>query len=106
MLFKKKPQPMSEENRNILDRLSAMKEYVRQLQTQLNYGEINQLQYEVRISPILRQLDEMERAMSEDSFDEQMGRPIEFLEELFKTDFNREVHMAIERVEDESTHSD
>lgn len=102
MLFKKKPQPMSEENRKILDRLSAMKEYVRQLQTQLNYGEINQLQYEVRISPILRQLDEMERAISEDSFDEQMGRPLEFLEELFKTDFNREVHMAIERVEDES----
>ena len=99
MLFRKKPQQMSDENRKILERLSAMKEYVRQLQTQLNYGEINELQYQVRISPILRQLDEMERAMNEDSFDEQMGRPLEFLEEIFKTDFNREVHKAIERVE-------
>lgn len=106
MFFKKKPQQMSDENRKILERLSAMKEYVRQLQTQLNYGEINELQYQVRISPILRQLDEMERAMNEDSFDEQMGRPLEFLEELFKTDYNREVHKAIERVEDESTNSD
>ena len=106
MLFKKKPQQMSDENRKILERLSAMKEYVRQLQTQLNYGEINELQYQVRISPILRQLDEMERAMSEDSFDEQMGRPLEFLEEIFKTDYNREVHKAIERVEDESDTGD
>ena len=105
MLFRKKPQPISDENRKILERLSAMKEYVRQLQTQLNYGEINELQYQVRISPILRQLDEMERAMNEDSFDEQMGRPLEFLEEIFKTDYNREVHKAIERVEDESGHS-
>ena len=105
-LFRKKEQPISEENRKILERLSAMKEYVRQLQTQLNYGEINQLQYEVRISPILRQLDEMERAMSEDSFDEQMGRPLEFLEELFKTDYDREVHKAVERVENESTNRD
>ena len=105
-LFKRKEQPMSEENRKILERLSAMKEYVRQLQTQLNYGEINELQYQVRISPILRQLDEMERAMNEDSFDEQMGRPLEFLEEIFKTDFNREVHKAIERVEDESNTCD
>ena len=105
-LFRKKEQPISEENRKILERLSAMKEYVRQLQTQLNYGEINQLQYEVRISPILRQLDEMERAMSKDSFDEQMGRPIEFLEELFKTDYDREVHKAIERVKDESNTCD
>lgn len=105
-LFRKKEQPISEENRKILERLSAMKEYVRQLQTQLNYGEINQLQYEVRISPILRQLDEMERAMNEDSFDEQMGRPLEFLEELFKTDYDREVHKALERVEDESNTSD
>ena len=106
MLFRKKPQQMSDENRKILERLSAMKEYVRQLQTQLNYGEINELQYQVRISPILRQLDEMERAMNEDSFDEQMGRPLEFLEEIFKTDFNREVHKAIERVEDESNTCD
>ena len=106
MLFREKPQQMSDENRKILERLSAMKEYVRQLQTQLNYGEINELQYQVRISPILRQLDEMERAMSEDSFDEQMGRPLEFLEELFKTDYDREVHKAVERVENESTHSD
>lgn len=106
MLFRKKPQQMSDENRKILERLSAMKEYVRQLQTQLNYGEINELQYQVRISPILRQLDEMERAMNEDSFDEQMGRPLEFLEEIFKTDYNREVHKAIERVEDESNISD
>ena len=106
MLFRKKPQQMSDGNRKILERLSAMKEYVRQLQTQLNYGEINELQYQVRISPILRQLDEMERAMSEDSFDEQMGRPLEFLEELFKTDYDREVHKAVERVENESTHSD
>ena len=105
-LFKRKEQPMSEENRKILERFSAMKEYVRQLQTQLNYGEINELQYQVRISPILRQLDEMERAMNEDSFDEQMGRPLEFLEEIFKTDFNREVHKAIERVEDESNTCD
>ena len=105
-LFKRKEQPMSEENRKILERLSAMKEYVRQLQTQLNYGEINELQYQVRISPILRQLDEMERAMNEDSFDEQMGRPLEFLEEIFKTDYNREVHKAIERVEDESNTCD
>lgn len=106
MLFRKKPQQMSDENRKILERLSAMKEYVRQLQTQLNYGEINELQYQVRISPILRQLDEMERAMNEDSFDEQMGRPLEFLEEIFKTDYNREVHKAIERVEDESNTCD
>lgn len=105
MLFRKKPQQMSDENRKILERLSAMKEYVRQLQTQLNYGEINELQYQVRISPILRQLDEMERAMNEDSFDEQMGRPLEFLEEIFKTDYNREVHKAIERVEDESNNN-
>lgn len=105
-LFKRKEQPMSDENRKILERLSAMKEYVRQLQTQLNYGEINELQYQVRISPVLRQLDEMERAMNEDSFDEQMGRPLEFLEEIFKTDYNREVHKAIERVEDESTNRD
>ena len=102
MLFKKKPQQMSDENRKILERLSAMKEYVRQLQTQLNYGEINELQYQVRISPILRQLDEMERAMNEDSFDEQMGRPLEFLEEIFKTDYNREVHKAIEKCEGET----
>ena len=106
MLFRKKPQQMSDENRKILERLSAMKEYVRQLQTQLNYGEINELQYQVRISPILRQLDEMERAMNEDSFDEQMGRPLEFLEEIFKTDYNREVHKAIERVENESNTCD
>ena len=106
MLFRKKPQQMSDENRKILERLSAMKEYVRQLQTQLNYGEINELQYQVRISPILRQLDEMERAMNEDSFDEQMGRPLEFLEEIFKTDYNREVHKAIEECERESNISD
>ena len=105
-LFRKKEQPISEENRKILERLSAMKEYVRQLQTQLNYGEINELQYQVRISPILRQLDEMERAMNEDSFDEQMGRPLEFLEEIFKTDYNREVHKAIEECEREGSNSD
>ena len=105
-LFRRKDQPISEENRKILERLGAMKEYVRQLQTQLNYGEINELQYQVRISPILRQLDEMEKAMNEDSFDEQMGRPLEFLEEIFKTDYNREVHKAIERVEDESNTCD
>lgn len=83
MIFKKKPK-ISEEDKKILEKLDAMKEYVRQLQSDLNFGLINQNQYEVRIHPILVELREMEQAKNIETFDEMMGHPMEWMDELFR----------------------
>lgn len=95
MIFKKKPK-ITEEDKKILERLDAMKEYVRQLQSDLNFGLINQNQYEVRIHPILVELREMERAKNIETFDEMMGHPMEWMEQLFNLE-----DKAVKEIENE-----
>lgn len=88
-MFWKKKKELTEEQKTTLARLETIKEYVRQLQSDLNYGIISQIQYEVRMHPILIEIAEFERIMGvdyEQQFDEMMGHPMAWMEDLFHTD--------------------
>lgn len=83
MFFKKKKEQLTEEQTEMIQRLDAMKKFVLQLQSDLNYGLIAEWQYNIRIYPILEELREMEKKMNIETFDEMMGCPMEWMEELF-----------------------
>lgn len=95
---RKKKSELSVDDQRLLERLDNIKEYVRQLQSDLNFGYITEQEYVRLIDPIVKELAEMEKAKYKDSFDEQMGKPIQWLDEIFKTDFDDRVHNEIERV--------
>jgi len=95
---RKKKSELSADDQRLLERLDNIKEYVRQLQSDLNFGYITEQEYVRLIDPIVKELAEMEKAKYKDSFDEQMEKPIEWLNEIFKTDFDDRVHNEIERV--------
>ena len=103
MLWKKKIEEpkLTDEDVKILERLEVMKEHVRQLQSDKNLGVITEMEYNRRMNPIVRELEAMERSVSKDSFDEQMGHPIEWLDDLFGDAFNEKVHEKISEVEDD-----
>lgn len=102
MLWKKKTEEpkLTDEDVKILERLEVMKEHVRQLQSDKNLGVITEMEYNRRMNPIVRELEAMERSVSKESFDEQMGHPMEWLDDLFGDAFNQQVHEKIEEVED------
>lgn len=97
---RKKKSELSVDDQRLLERLDNIKEYVRQLQSDLNFGYITEREYEVRIAPILGELTEMERSKNAESFDEQMGSPLKWLDELFNTStyYDDRVHDEIDRV--------
>lgn len=104
---RKRDSELSLDDQRLLERLDNIKEYVRQLQSDLNFGYITEREYEVRIAPILGELAEMEKAKNIESFDDMMGNPIRWLEELFHTEeyYDDKVHEAIEGVLDECGHT-
>ena len=100
-IFKrKKKSELSVDDQRLLERLDNIKEYVRELQSELNFGYITEQEYVRLIDPIVKELAEMENAKYKDSFDEQMGKPIQWLDEIFNTEKNYDdrVHNEIERV--------
>ena len=103
MLFKKKNR-IDEEDLKLLERLESIKEYVRQLGSDLNFGYITQQEYEVRIAPILHELEEMENAR-EDIEDSRLGF-MEWLEAVFdsKEYYDEAVHKEIGKVMIECHH--
>ena len=70
------------------------------MQSELNFGYIGEQEYVRLIDPIVKELAEMEKVKYKDSFDEQMRKPIQWLDEIFNTDkdFDDRVHNEIERV--------
>ncbi len=95
---RKKKSELSVDDQRLLERLDNIKEYVRELQSELNFGYITEQEYVRLIDPIVKELAEMEKAKYKESFDNQMGKPIQWLDEIFKTDFDDRVHNEIERV--------
>ena len=97
---RKKKSELSVDDQRLLERLDNIKEYVRELQSELNFGYIGEAEYVRLIDPIVKELAEMEKAKYKDLFDEQMGKPIQWLDEIFNTDknFDDRVHNEIERV--------
>lgn len=85
---RKKKSELSADDQRLLERLDNIKEYVRELQSDLNFGYITEQEYVRLIDPIVKELAEMEKVKYKDSFDEQMGKPIEWLEEIFKKNEN------------------
>lgn len=94
----KKKKKLTDEDLRVLERLRNMEEYVRQLQSDLNYGVISEFHYKRVMMPILEELTEMERARNIETFDKQMGNPMDFLDTIF---FNKTVHDAIEEVDND-----
>ena len=94
----KKPE-LTDQDKKILERLDVIKEKVRQLQSDLNYGLIAQWQYEIRMHRIIEELDDIESILGKDytkEFDDMMGHPMEFLDDLFKFE-----DKAVKEIEDE-----
>lgn len=99
---RKKKSELSVDDQRLLERIDNLKEYVRQLQSDLNFGYITQREYEVRIAPILSEITEMERARNIATPDEQ-ANPTSWLDELFNSEkyYDDKVHEQIEKVLDE-----
>ena len=99
-LFKR--ETISEEDEKILERLDKIKEYVRQLQSDLNFGYITENQYEVRIFPILEEICELEKLKDVDSV--KVEKPVDWLGQIFGETYNSKIHEMIEEIESERNH--
>ena len=90
---------ISKDDEKILERLDKIKEYVRQLQSDLNFGYITENQYEVRMFPILEEIYELEKLKDVES--EKAEKPVDWLGEIFGETYNTKIHEMIEEIENE-----
>lgn len=91
MFWKKKKIP--EKDEKLAEILWVCRKAIDQYGTLLNYGEISQIEYEVRIAPYLRMLheEEIRKGLANQE-------AVDYLKEIFDTQYNEDVHKAIEEV--------
>lgn len=109
MLFKKKEEKVEESKelsplqKKVLDKLYKIAEKTELLESYKNQKIINSGEYQNEMASIMEELDELERDLNADNFDKLMGRPMLSFPEIFgESDFNEQVHKAIEECEGES----
>ena len=95
MFFKKKEKPqveipveepktLSAGQIKILKRMYEIYKEAEQYESYKNQKIISAGEYQREMQYIMDELDELERTINEDKFDEMMGRPMDFLEAIFK----------------------
>ena len=95
------------EVRKLLERMDIIGEWIRQEQTKYNFGEISKEEYEKEFLEFEKELAAIEylingkiEAVNEKVFDDLMGNPIQWLNEIMGSyTYDKKVHDAIEEVE-------
>ena len=95
------------EVRKLLERMDIIGEWIRQEQTKYNFGEISKEEYEKKFLEFEKELAAIEylingkiEAVNEKVFDDLMGNPIQWLNEIMGSyTYDKKVHDAIEEVE-------
>lgn len=105
-LFKREEEKEEEqltlEDCELLEKLDLMKRWVLQLQSDRNLGEMSEEKYQEAIKPVEQAIKKVETYKNIEAFDVMMGRPLDFLNDIFgPSDYNEEVHDVIERIDDE-----
>ena len=120
MLFKKKEEPVEETEEiteeekpltplqiKFLQRLKTIGDKAEMYERYNTQKIITQAEYRKEMDLLMKELDDVARAINNDSFDELMGRPTLLFPQIFGDDpFDFMVHQAIEDVEDESNTCD
>ena len=99
---REKKEEVTEEAQKILERLDDIKKYVRQLQSDLNFGYITENQYEVRMFPIIEEICELEKLKDVESA--KVEKPVDWLGQIFSEAYNSKIHEMIEEIESERNH--
>ena len=99
---REKKEEVTEEAQKILERLEDIKKYVRQLQSDLNFGYITENQYEVRMFPIIEEICELEKLKDVESA--KVEKPVDWLGQIFGEIYNSKIHEMIEEIESERNH--
>lgn len=99
---REKKEEVTEEAQKILERLEDIKKYVRQLQSDLNFGYITENQYEVRMFPIIEEICELEKL--KDVENAKVEKPVDWLGQIFGETYNSKIHEMIEEIESERNH--
>lgn len=99
---REKKEEVTEEAQKILERLEDIKKYVRQLQSDLNFGYITENQYEVRMFPIIEEICELEKLKDVESA--KVEKPVDWLGQIFGEAYNSKIHEMIEEIESERNH--
>jgi len=110
-IFKKKTEytseDTSEETRALIGRMHVIEDWIRQLQSDVNLGWITEEQYFEQIAPFKKELASIEylctNSVNTDSklFDDLMGNPVQWLDEIFGDAFNNKVHEAVDEIDEE-----
>lgn len=82
MFGKRKDKELSAEQKEWLERIGILRERVHQLDSDVNLAYITERKKIETASQIIKDLEKLEREVN--GFDEMMGNPIDFLEEIFK----------------------
>jgi len=92
---------LSESEIKILKRLSFLRDYMNEMQHDLLLGKISSVEYVKEENDMIEKLDELCESLGEEKesyheqFDQMMGEPIQWLDEIF----NQQVHEAVEDCE-------